>query len=440
MSIGVQNYENSWQAAADHADLNGFVWIADSAPSQSSGPLAGMVLGVKDNIHVAGMPNVAGTAALTDFVPEEDATAVNRLKNAGALMLGKTNMHELAYGVTGINHFCGPTKNPFDTSRFAGGSSGGSAAVVAAGIVTAALGTDTGGSMRIPAALCGVIGFRPTTGRYPMEGVTPVSHTRDTIGPMARRIDDIIQIDKVITQSNKEAVAADISKLRLGIARDPFFRNLDSEVERVTANALQTLANNGVTLIEADMPGLVSLNDQASFPIALYETLPSLEKYLAQYCPQISMASLIQHIESPDVKAMFEEMTSDGAIPKTVYDDAMNIHRPKMQELYNQYFEQHSVDAMVFPTTILPAGPIAGTIDMINHNDQDEPVFPIYVQNTDPGSLLGLPGITMPAGLTKDGLPVGMALDGAKGQDEKILSIALAIENLLGPSPQPHNI
>ena len=163
------------------SDLNAFITLTDAhdEPDVVIGRLSGMVLAIKDNIHVAGLPNTAGTPALQGFIPQEDAPIIARLKAEGARIVGKANMHELAFGITSNNAHFGPVKNPYDMSRFAGGSSGGAAVAVAAHIVTAAIGTDTGGSVRLPAALVGVIGFRPSMGRYSAEAITPVAHTRD---------------------------------------------------------------------------------------------------------------------------------------------------------------------------------------------------------------------------------------------------------------------
>ena len=189
-------------------------------------------------------------------------------------------MHELAFGVTSHNFQYGPVRNPYDKTRFAGGSSGGSAAVVAARIVPASLGTDTGGSMRIPAALSGVIGFRPSLDRYPRDGVTPISHTRDVIGPMALTVGDITLLDSVMSGNPQVTQAAEIKTLRLGVARNPFFQNLDADTGRVMEDALTRLEAAGATLVEIDLPDLMDLNEKTSFPIALYEATQNMDNYL----------------------------------------------------------------------------------------------------------------------------------------------------------------
>ena len=195
-------------AHRENRDLNAFISLneeranaAAAALDEQSGTgiLHGLPIAVKDAIAAAGLPATAGTEALRGYLPEKDADVVEPLIAAGAFVLGKLNMHELSYGITSNNGAFGPVRNPYDLERIPGGSSGGAGAAVAAGLVPAALGTDTGGSVRIPAALCGVVGFRPTTGRYSQKGIVPVSHTRDTAGPLCRSVSDAAMIDAAIT-------------------------------------------------------------------------------------------------------------------------------------------------------------------------------------------------------------------------------------------------
>lgn len=440
-------FETSLLRAKEAGSLGAFISFneLDRVPENSTGSLAMMTLAVKDNIHVQGMTNTAGTAGFGSFIPEHDAPVIARLKDEGAIIVGKTNMHELAFGITSVNAHFGPVRNPYDKSKFAGGSSGGSAAAIAARIVRAAVGTDTGGSVRLPAALCGVIGFRPTIGRYPAEGITPVSSTRDVPGPMALTMSDITLLDAVMSGRPQVTEGASLTEIRLGISRATFFRNLDPEVSRVTEMALTKLEKAGVVLVEIETPEIDPINNQVSFPVALYEGLRDMLSYLETYDTGLNFFELAAATKSPDVSSIYNNMAvdanhdglPDGIIARDVYETAIRVHRVKLQREYTAAFSTHNIDALVFPTTILPAGPIADSVETVIHNGEVVPTFATYIQNTDPGSNAGIPGISLPIGLTKDGLPVGLELDGPVRDDEHLLAIAIALESLFGELPAP---
>jgi len=210
-------------------DLNAFIWLneehlleaarrADKARrNKQTAPLLGLPVALKDSIDTANAPTTAGTPALRQHRPRADAPVAASLFSAGALLLGKTNMHELAFGITSNNTAFGAVHNPYDRTMIAGGSSGGTAAAIAGRLCPAGLGCDTGGSIRIPAALCGVAGLRTSWGRYPVRGVVPLSHTRDTIGPMARSVTDLLLLDSTITGDTTPAHPATLKGLRLGV-------------------------------------------------------------------------------------------------------------------------------------------------------------------------------------------------------------------------------
>jgi len=254
-----------------------------AARGSFAGPLHGVPIVVKDNIHIAGLPNSAGTPALKGFVPTTNAPVAEKLLRAGAIVLGKTNMHELAFGITSNNAAFGPVRNAYDPSRIAGGSSGGTAAAIAARMAAAGLGSDTGGSVRIPAALNGIAGLRPTLGRYSQEGITPIAHTRDTAGPMAREVADLVLLDTIITGARDRVAAAPLRGLRLGVYRPYFWQGLDAETEQVSKTALDRLQEAGAEIVSVGMPGLADLNGKISFPVALYEANVDLAKYLKRY-------------------------------------------------------------------------------------------------------------------------------------------------------------
>jgi mandelamide amidase len=408
--------------------------------------LAGLPIVVKDNINTHDLPTTGGTAALRRARPTKNAPSLQKLLDAGAIVIGKSNLHELAFGITSTNltPFAGPVKNPYDLTRIPGGSSGGTAAAIAAHIVPAGLGTDTGGSTRIPAALCGIVGLRPSVGnggaqrRYTdTNAVVPISHTRDTVGPMARTVSGVALLDSVITGAPL-ATPAQLKGLRIGVPQS-FWAGLDSSLAAVVIRAEAKLANAGVVFVDVDLPGLAELNDRVSFQLALHEPIADMPAYLAATgLTGITLADIAANVSSPDVKGAFGAILAD-AFGKD-YPAALNVHRPKLQALYADYFAANKLDAMMFPTTVLPATPI----DMVNGSGKVQinggaPVdtFATYIRNTDPGSNAGIPGLSLPAGLTTSGLPVGLELDGPVGSDGRLIAIGLAFEAVLGVLPAP---
>src|ERR1700722_5675049 len=213
------------------------------------GPLHGLPIPIKDSINTKDYPTTAGTPALKDFRPTEDAPIVSIIRQAGGVVLGKTNLHELSYGYTSNNPTFGAVHNPYDPTRIPGGSSGGTAAAVAAQMAPLGVAEDTEGSIRVPAALCGIAGFRPSTGRYPSTGAAPISALFDQIGPHARNVADLALFDSVAASDWPPLQAPSLQGLRLGVVRDYWFVGLDPEVERVTDRALEQLRSAGVEIV-----------------------------------------------------------------------------------------------------------------------------------------------------------------------------------------------
>ena len=413
------------------------------ARGEALGPLHGLPVLIKDNINTADLPTTAGTPALADNRPRRSAIVVERLLAAGAIPFAKTNMHELALGVTSNNAAFGAVHNPYDPTKIPGGSSGGNAAAVAARIAPAGIGTDTAGSVRIPAALCGIAALRPTVGRYPRTGsldtvadIVPISFTRDTPGPMARTVADVALLDAVIAGDEPSLIPRELRGVRLGVDHRHFFPNLDPETETVTNEALNRLEEGGAELVEVELEGLQALNAAVSIPVVAFELGLALPRYLTENDTGVTLEELIAAVASPDVRALFALVVGPGAIPEGVYLDALLVQRPRLQTLYADVFTRHGIDALVFPTTPLPARPI-GQDATVELNGQQVPTLFTYIRHTDPGSNAGIPGLAVPAGLTQRGLPVGLELDGPAGSDRALLAVGLAIEQQLGHPPAP---
>jgi len=408
----------------------------DVIAGTASGKLLGVPLIIKDNIEVADMFFTIGTPSMKGIVPKQHAAVVQLLVDEGAIILGKANMHELAVGVTSNNSYFGAVGNPYNKDYFAGGSSGGTAAAVASRGAIAGLGSDTGGSVRIPAALTGIYGLRPSTGRYPNSGVVPISSSRDTTGPMTRSVSDLILLDAVITRAEPDYKAADINSIRLGIPRTFFFANLEPEIADLVEQTLQKIAAAGITLIDADIPIPEDIEGQIGFPLVSYEIRQELPDYLQTLTSgQLSFSALVSGIASPDVKAIFNTLfVGTQSTSEEQYRKIKDFVLPQHQKVFSDYFEEHRIDAMIFPTTPLTAKRIEDIRD-----DKNVSTFKTLSRNTAPGSVVGIPGVTLPLGISpSNGLPVGIAIDGPADSDRRLLSIALVLEKIIGPIAAPH--
>ncbi|MBL8346211.1 MAG: indoleacetamide hydrolase [Rubrivivax sp.] len=417
----------------------------DAAPkARRCRALAGVPIVVKDNIEVVGLPTTGGTPALKGYVPKADAPVVKKLRDAGAIVLGKTNMHELAFGISGFNpaYNTGPepgVRNAYDRSKSAGGSSSGTGVALGARVVFAGLGTDTGGSVRVPCAFNGCASLRPTAGRYPSAGILPISRTRDTAGPMAQSMADVELLDRLIAGGTAAAKPAPLKGVRLGRVKD-MLANMDADTQAAFDAATAKLKDAGVTFVDVEMPKLMELNGAVGFPLALYEAYDDVVAYLKKTGTGLTIDKMAEQIASPDVKGTYQGLVIPRKLPgpnntlvdaKPAYDAAMKTSRPALQALYAETFRKHKLDALVFPT--VPKVAMAA-----NAESSSVPTFVGVIQNTDPGSNAGVPGLQLPIGLgATSKLPVGLELDGPSGSDRRLVALGLAMEKLFGTLPAP---
>ncbi|WP_420583529.1 indoleacetamide hydrolase [Ruegeria sp.] len=429
------------------SNLNAFVTLDhDHALSEarnadsgcSKGPFAGLPIAFKDAIGTRQLTTTAATLALRNHRPSMDAQVVTDLRSAGAFVYGKLNMHELSYGITSNNQAHGPVRNPYNPDHIPGGSSGGAGAAVAAGLAPVAIGTDTGGSVRIPAALCGVVGFRPSIGRYSQVGIIPVSHTRDTAGPLARSVDDVAMVDAAITGIPDQLETPKPSTIRLGLPNNHYLDNLHPDTRNLFETRLAELRHAGFDIVGVDVGGVEPPLESCGFPIAMWETKTDLTAYLKAH-PEagVSLEGLIEAATSADVKVVLSGLLApEFEDMEPAYHDAIKMRRPALQSGLADCFADHRIDALIFPTTILPAARI-GEDETVSLNGAALPTFPTFIHNTDPGSIAGLPGISLPAGLSPGGLPIGIELDGPAGTDRHLLAVAQAVERHLPPITHP---
>jgi aspartyl-tRNA(Asn)/glutamyl-tRNA(Gln) amidotransferase subunit A len=384
----------------------------ETARGEYRGPLHGIPLAIKDLFDVRGVATTAGSPLLKDNIAAEDAFVIKQLREAGAIFLGKLNMHEWALGVTGVNPHFGSARNPWNTDYITGGSSSGSGAALAAGLCYGSLGSDTGGSIRIPSSLCGVVGLKPTYGRVSVRGVIPLSWSLDHAGPMGRCVDDVAALFDVINAYDANDPYArpasnfqpPTSNFRIGVPDDYFFSDLHPETEAAYRTAIKTLGEIGFELRDVVLPGF-EVSEKASGKILLSEAAAYHLEHIEQHADRIG----------EDVLTRFKWGLDVTGVEYAFARRTQVEWRHKMVLLFK------SIDALVLPATPFPATRI----------DESDPVALSrgnLTRFTRMLNLTGNPAIVLPCGHTADGLPIGLQIVGTHWQEETILQIARAYE------------
>jgi len=409
---------------ADNGRLNAFIFVmadearrqarrADSelAAGRDRGPLHGVPISIKDLIDIQGAATTAASRVRDGHVARHDAVVIARLRDAGAVLIGKTNLHEFAFGTTNEDSAFGPARNPHDPSRSPGGSSGGSAAGLVAGMSLATIGTDTGGSIRIPAAACGTVGLKPSFGEVPTDGVVPLSGTLDHVGPLAHTVADARLVYRALVGAPSAALPAPtpVPGLRLGVPRNYFCDLLDDEVRARFEEALDRLRAAGARVDEVDIPHAADigpiylhlvLGDASAYHAATLDSMP--ERYTTPVRLRLEMARYI----------LAEDYVRALAGRETLRQEVDAALAPRA--------------ALVLPTLPIPA-PLIGA-DMVTIGARQEAVRNVMLRLTQPFNITGHPAISLPAGLTAQGLPCALQLVGGRMQTDALLGVALACE------------
>jgi indoleacetamide hydrolase len=411
---------------------------ADQARASGAalGSLHGLLIPVTDSINTKALPTSGGTRALQGFRPKDDAAVLKPLFAQGAILMGKTNLHELSFGWTSNNGVFGAVRNPYDRDRVPGGSSGGSAAAVAARTAPLAVAADTLGSLRVPAAMCGLAGLRPTFGRYPDDGVMPLTASKfDQVGALARSVADLALFDSVLIGDPRGGRAMALNGVRIGISPDYFFAGLDREVERVSNEACRRLVDAGVTMVKSEIPEGAKAAMDIAWIIIAYETVPSIEAFLREQDTGVSFEQLLEQASDSLRRAMQVFALPPNRPSQETYDAAL-VKREKLRESIRRYFETRGIAALAFPPVMI-APPKIGEDAEIDIRGQKIALYMAMSRNLSLGSCASMPGLVLPAGMTSTGLPVGMEFDAPAGRDRDLLSLGVSLEKVLGAISAP---
>jgi aspartyl-tRNA(Asn)/glutamyl-tRNA(Gln) amidotransferase subunit A len=399
-------------------ELNAFITVtADAALERAEemdreiadgglrGPLHGIPIAHKDNISTNGVSTTCGSKIFADNVPEVDAEIVQRLEFAGAVMVGKTGLHELAYGVTCANPHYGAIRNPHDPARIPGGSSGGSAVAVADGMCFLATGTDTGGSVRIPASFCGVVGVKTTYGLVSRQGIQPLGLTLDHVGPLAHTVRDAATVLSWMTGHKFEIEhEPSVAGLMIGLPENFFFDDIDPEVSHAVKHAADAFIHAGAHIEHVTVPDMELLNTVGR-TILLAEASAIYEPYLGQ-----------RDDIGEDVLALLDQ---GRMLPATAYVNAQRLRREMIESFAGLL---RTVDLLLTPTTPMPAPRI----------DEAAEIRLAVTRLVRGVNVIGFPALSMPCGKTQSGLPIGLQLIAAPWRDTALLNAAAALEAELG--------
>jgi len=414
---------------ADNAKLNAFILVmADEARRQARaldtelsagrdrGPLHGVPVSIKDLLDVRGTATTAASKVRAGHVAGRDAAAIAHLRQAGVVIVGKTNLHEFAFGTTNEDSAYGPARNPHDPSRSPGGSSGGSAASVASGMALATIGTDTGGSIRIPAAACGIVGLKPTIGEVSTDGVIPLSQTFDHVGPLTQSVADACLVYHALLGDHAAALPAPLplSGLRIAVLRKYFCDVLDDEVRARFEEAIARFRSAGVHVDEIDIHGAEEIS-----PVYLHIQLADASTYHA--------ATLDS---TPDLYTRPVRLRLEMGRYVLAEDYVRALQgRERLQRMTDAALAQH--DALLLPALPIPAPPIGATT--VDVSGKPEPVRAMMLRLTQLFNVTGHPAIAIPMGSTDAGLPCSAQLVGCRMQTDALLHVALACEGIIHP-------
>ena len=383
------------------------------------GPLHGIPMAVKDLIETAGVRTTAASAVLKDYVPASDAPIVQRLKGAGVVLLGKLNLHEFAYGGSSMISYFGIVRNPWNQAHITGGSSSGSAAAVAGGLCHAAIGTDTAGSIRLPASYCGIVGLKPSYGLVSTRGVIPLAWSYDHAGPMTRSVADAALVLQVIADYDAEDIYSqrfpavhypaameheEVSSLRVGVPRSVFWEDLDPEIETAASKALKLLS------------GLTAGTNDVSIPVSTDRTVFVAEPFVyhQKYLPQ--------HAEEYDPETL-RRIRAGRDVTATQYVEAQRELQRVRRDILRVFAD---VDVLITPTSPVLPPTIA---ELQAAPEKLRPTELTMLRNTRPFSVFGLPTISVPCGFSQSGLPIGLQISGAPGSEATVLALARAYES-----------